>query len=886
MKSKEKTIINSKSAKSFLEILNNKGKRDKTNPVRKNGFVVIVRNTLQLGKLQDHCFSQSYNDCLTVRYRLEYAPVFGTMIAAFISDLKEIDMIGFNKIKYMTKMAKKSGELHGDYQPLPDEKNWKTFCDKQFYEAFYQLLFSKQPREKIITPDLLARFMQVISNGSYLPVGRRLIFFGEINKEYGFKQELETLLTTHLKNLPERVGFVFSGVPDTVKLPQNDPHFLEIEWEDTSDKHTFLVSSLVDDRPAKKDLLDVGQYAVAIARLILHKQTHPLTIGIQARWGKGKSSFMQFIDTELMMWAPINKDLVTEYREIEMQRAYIEETLPPLKNKINTMEDHQNKAALQKEYNKLEKEYKYLQKIHPKVYRKIERNTHNAVITTHFNAWQYEDSKQIWAGLASCISERMEKIIPFIDRFITPFIYAWKKRKPDLLFKFIVPIAVAVCLVFASFFGIDTITSKTITEKITTTTEAGSIEELETSKAETTVTKEVTEQPGPFPEWLQLMPYGSILFTICFLAWRFAVVILPVSRRVLEYIKLPDYRDQMGFQHQVLTDLRLMYDRLIKWKKNPKIVVFIDDLDRCSEDKIMEILQAINLILGENRFYVILGIDTEMLHRAITSYYTKNSKGTELPDNFPENYLYKIIQLSFHLPVFKEDARFSFIEKLFSKKVQSEYTMSRQTEEKELKKSEGRTVSPVFYKGKKTDNNLYYNLDLLRTPEKQILEEEEDTLTELETYNVYKKYLDENPRELKRFMNIHRLVKIMLQQNRPDLPWDDLKQRTLIKWLLFCKKWPGLIDDIIEYTEKVDDDLDCIDLFADSIKEKDEKLSEQLKEFAALNEKEDKITAGEVKSGGVFHLAAYFCQHIKEESLLQKSTKSNSNRRAWSDYFS
>ena len=49
----------------------------------------------------------------------------------------------------------------------------------------------------------------------------------------------------------------------------------------------------------------------------------------------------------------------------------------------------------------------------------------------------------------------------------------------------------------------------------------------------------------------------------------------------------------------------------------PRVVVVVDDLDRCSDESIMETLQAINLVLGASDFFVVLAIDTDMIHRAI-----------------------------------------------------------------------------------------------------------------------------------------------------------------------------------------------------------------------------------------------------------------------------
>ena len=44
-------------------------------------------------------------------------------------------------------------------------------------------------------------------------------------------------------------------------------------------------------------------------------------------------------------------------------------------------------------------------------------------------------------------------------------------------------------------------------------------------------------------------------------------------------------------------------------------------------------------------------------------------------------------------------------------------------------------------------------------------------------------------------MNVHRLVKILLL--RPDVPPTVADQRKLVAWLVFCARWPGLVDDVL-----------------------------------------------------------------------------------------
>jgi hypothetical protein len=52
-----------------------------------------------------------------------------------------------------------------------------------------------------------------------------------------------------------------------------------------------------------------------------------------------------------------------------------------------------------------------------------------------------------------------------------------------------------------------------------------------------------------------------------------------------------------------------------------RIVVLVDDLDRCSPDKVVSLLEAINLVLDVPGFVFVLALDYDVLVRAVTAKY-------------------------------------------------------------------------------------------------------------------------------------------------------------------------------------------------------------------------------------------------------------------------
>ena len=71
----------------------------------------------------------------------------------------------------------------------------------------------------------------------------------------------------------------------------------------------------------------------------------------------------------------------------------------------------------------------------------------------------------------------------------------------------------------------------------------------------------------------------------------------------------------------------------------------------------------------------------------------------------------------------------------------------------------------------------------------------ETTEDEVTSFQVFQMYLEDNPREIIRLVNLHRLVKIVLYGSGAVPPRP--RQRKLLKWLVSCDRWPHLIDDVL-----------------------------------------------------------------------------------------
>ena len=121
----------------------------------------------------------------------------------------------------------------------------------------------------------------------------------------------------------------------------------------------------------------------------------------------------------------------------------------------------------------------------------------------------------------------------------------------------------------------------------------------------------------------------------------------------------------------------LIVDTMSEWvKKTPKrdyertIIVFIDDLDRCSPESVFRVFEAIKLYLDSKGFVFVLGMDSEIVSEAVLEQKKYSKRITS------EQYVEKIVQISYYIPaatpeqihrLFDSYTEASGTEELFSK---------------------------------------------------------------------------------------------------------------------------------------------------------------------------------------------------------------------------
>lgn len=128
------------------------------------------------------------------------------------------------------------------------------------------------------------------------------------------------------------------------------------------------------------------------------------------------------------------------------------------------------------------------------------------------------------------------------------------------------------------------------------------------------------------------------------------------------------YLDRLGLISVIRQDLEKLGALLRDWRTADgapsggrgrpieRIILYIDDLDRCPPDRVVEVLQAVHLLLAFDLFVVVVAVDARWLERALNETYNPVSSGTAGGHRFDaHNYLEKIFQIPFSLPAMDEE---------------------------------------------------------------------------------------------------------------------------------------------------------------------------------------------------------------------------------------
>ena len=265
-------------------------------------------------------------------------------------------------------------------------------------------------------------------------------------------------------------------------------------------------------------------------------------------------------------------------------------------------------------------------------------------------------------------------------------------------------------------------------------------------------------------------------------------------------------RESFTFEKKIesLSEFEKKFEDFVDSCNIQRLVIFIDDLDRCKMDATVDILEAIKLLLNSKKCVYVLGLDYERVCDAVSEQFAKRAQ------NVAEDYLDKIIQLTFHIPRRTEKDMKIYLRYLFALEYIKENIQDFA--------ADLRTIEDI-------DQDF---LTILKNYTKTFSMDKYRALTDHDLLIIRENEF--NPRKLKRFLNIYemrRWLSKVLELN--------LENEYLIKFLLLQTKFSDFYRDLENYPGLLRQIKKLMLLPEEKRREELEK-SELLKEYYANSE--------------------------------------------------
>lgn len=249
----------------------------------------------------------------------------------------------------------------------------------------------------------------------------------------------------------------------------------------------------------------------------------------------------------------------------------------------------------------------------------------DGLITIWFNAWQYSKEDELWAAFLQSIINKIEGELNFLKKLHYKIKLLFKRIKWRKLPGEIIQYLFRALLVILPLLLIDPLT--------------GNI------------------QPAARP----VVQAGGQIATAGLAIW---LVIKPLIESVQENVTMDfeAFKDKSDYQKHVafLDKFRDHFADIVSSLPNPgqiQLAVFIDDLDRCPTERILQVLDAIKLFLDIPGCIFILGLDVEIVQKAVADNYKDDLTAQR-------EYLGKIVQLPFQLPPLTYNKVKEFLQRL------------------------------------------------------------------------------------------------------------------------------------------------------------------------------------------------------------------------------
>jgi len=395
--------------------------------------------------------------------------------------------------------------------------------------------------------------------------------------------------------------------------------------------------------------------------------------------------------------------------------------------------------------------------------------------TVWFNAWKFNEQEQVWAALATAVLNQLKRKYGFFARlaFVSQLTFKRTDKLGTLkhvLRKFAVP------LILAAVVAIYQVKHGSLPDYLNLSLLASSRPWLSD--------KLVWLPPALAAMWQALKAIDDPF-------------ILPTE----ELIEQPNYKAKIGFIGTFEDDfqriVKVAVRRSIFWQPR-KLVIFIDDLDRCSPAQTAGIVEAINLFLDSIGCVFVLGMDVNAVAISIEVKYKELAQRMreDAPDSVSPGVLFldKIVQIPFNVPRPNRDNINALVAQITEPKIRKLPTITARFSPPAPAQSE--PSSPAV----PTDSGATVAPTSSQTPASYspapVIDRAGFAQGDIrEAIAFASNLLKENPRQVKRFINLFRLQVYVADERKMLSDGNDfgLTPRKLAVWVAWYMQWPDIV---------------------------------------------------------------------------------------------
>lgn len=253
----------------------------------------------------------------------------------------------------------------------------------------------------------------------------------------------------------------------------------------------------------------------------------------------------------------------------------------------------------------------------------------------------------------------------------------------------------------------------------------------------------------------------------------------------------------LQFTADPVENIKRHFDDLIEKKINKPVIVFIDDLDRCDREYLVNLLESIQTLLNHRKVFYVIAADQRWLFAAFEENYKEFKDSIKEPGKkIGYLFLEKIFQLSMSIPQISDEARKVYLDHLLGKSQQIEVRREQLKQELASIDTEQDLISKVQAQDSGTiDKVLMREVAVAKSASIEIEKETTHFLSN------FAHLMEPNPRAIKRLVTFYGVLRAIAILSDEEIISDQMKRNQLVLWTITRMRWPLLADYLEEYPQ-------------------------------------------------------------------------------------